>query len=479
MGLRRNFTYNIILTSANYIFPLLVFPYVSRVLGVYNLGIYNFVENIVMYFTMLSMMGIGVLGIREIAAVQSKRQELNNTFSNLLYLNGAFTLLSVIILIACIHLVPQFNEYKGLMYIGVINIIANYLLLDWLYKGLEDFAYVTKRTLTIKIIYVIAIFIWVNTPEDYTLYYVLTTASVVVNASVNLYHSRKYVRLSFSHLEFKKYLKPNIRLGTYWVLTTLYASFYTIYLGFVSTPKQIGYFATASKLILLTMSVYTAWTNVVMPRASAMLAEGQEQAFNSLLEKSIYALFAFSIPIIIVGCIFSDDIIWILSGIGYEGASTPSRILMPLVFVIGFSQILIIQVLMPLRKDRVLLRNALLGAIVGITMGLTLVPHYFAIGASYAWLTSELTVLVVTLIYIHLKIHILFPWNQLFKQLLWHIPIAATCIFLYIYLPANHYLRIIITGSIVAIYSLLVQTLVLKNPIFGALPNLLSILKRR
>ena len=194
MGLKRNFLYNFIITSANYLFPLIVFPYVSRALKVYNLGICNFVDSIILYFTMLSMMGINILGIREIASVQNNAEQRNHVFSSLFFLNAIFTFISLIALFLCINLVPQFIQYRKLLYIGSIYVIANFLLIEWLYKGLEDFAYITKRTLLVKIAYIIAVFTFVHKPEDYILYYILTTLSVVINAAINLLHSKKLNR---------------------------------------------------------------------------------------------------------------------------------------------------------------------------------------------------------------------------------------------------------------------------------------------
>ena len=91
-SLKKNFFYSALLTLANYIFPLITYPYVSRVLGVTNIGICNFVDNIVNWFIVFSTMGISVLGVREIASVRSGKEERGKGFSSLLALNGLTTL---------------------------------------------------------------------------------------------------------------------------------------------------------------------------------------------------------------------------------------------------------------------------------------------------------------------------------------------------------------------------------------------------
>ena len=152
-SIRLNFLYNFILTSANYIFPLLTFPYVSRVLGVTNIGICNWIDGIIYYFILFSMMGIGIIGIRETAKAKRDKCKLNNVFSSLFVINSLLTFLAVSILVISIFYVPQFYSHKELVFIGVLKLIFNYLQIEWLYKGLEDFKYITNRIIIVKCIF--------------------------------------------------------------------------------------------------------------------------------------------------------------------------------------------------------------------------------------------------------------------------------------------------------------------------------------
>lgn len=161
-NIKKNFLYSSILTTANYIFPFLTYPYVSRVLGVHNIGICNFVDSIINYFILFSMMGIAATGIREIAKSKNNPENRNRIFSSLFILNTISTTIALIILIISIYSVPKLYEYKELMYIGALKLVCNYLLIDWLYRGLEEFKYVTIRTIIVKCIYVGAVFIFIR-----------------------------------------------------------------------------------------------------------------------------------------------------------------------------------------------------------------------------------------------------------------------------------------------------------------------------
>ena len=158
MGLlKKNIIYSGILTTANYIFPLLTYPYVSRVLGVSNIGACNFVDSVINYFLILSALGIGVVGIREIA--KNKVDKLEQTFSKLFTINTITTSIALAVLLVAIHFVPDFQEYYELMWVGVLKLVFNYLLIEWFYKGMEDFKYITNRTVAVRFIYVVSVFI--------------------------------------------------------------------------------------------------------------------------------------------------------------------------------------------------------------------------------------------------------------------------------------------------------------------------------
>ena len=196
-SLKKNVLYSSILTAANYIFPLITYPYVSRVLGVDNIGLCNFVDGIINYFLLFATMGIGIIGIREISSSKNDHSKLNKTFSSLFLLNTISTSIVLAFLIASIFVVPQLNEHKDLMFIGVLKLVFNYLLIEWFYKGLEDFKYITNRTIVVKCMYVVAVFLFVRNKDDYAVYYFIMTMMIVVNAVINILHYESILHLIF------------------------------------------------------------------------------------------------------------------------------------------------------------------------------------------------------------------------------------------------------------------------------------------
>ena len=423
MSLKKNFLYSSILTTANYIFPLITYPYVSRILGVTNIGLYNFADSIINYFIMFSMMGIGIIGIREVAATQDDRNEKNKVFSSLFILNAVLTLLALAILIICIFTVHDLRENKELMYVGVLKLISNLFLIDWFYKGLEKFKYITNVTLTIKLLYVVSVFIFVKESNDYTIYYLLCTLMITLNAIANFIYAFKYVKFDFKSLNIRKYVKTNFVLGVYCFLTSMYTSFNVAYLGFVSNTTEVGYYATGTKLFSIIIALYSAFTGVVQPRMSSLLSENKFDEFIGLIKKSTDLLLTITVPAVLFTCAFSPEIIKIISGEGYEGAIIPTRIVMPLIFIIGYEQILVVQILTPLKKDRQILINSISGAMIGLILNLILVNKYASTGSAIVWVMSEITVLISAQHFVTKYTKVSFPYMKLAKEIVRYIPL--------------------------------------------------------
>lgn len=466
MGIKRNIIYSTVLTTSNYIFPLIVYPYVARVLGVTNIGLCNFIDNIINYFILFSMMGINIMGNRQIAIDRANGTNLDNSFSNLFTLNAITTLVSIGILVTTTLTIPILRENHEMMWFGTIKIMSSFLLIEWFYKGMENFRYITIRSIIVKSLYVISVYLCVRNRGDYKIYYLLTVLMVGCNAIINTIHSRKFVSLNFKNISFKQILKPFFLLGLYMLVTSLCTSFNVVYLGFVTDDTQVGYYTTATKLYSIFLAFFTGFTSVLLPRMSNLIASGKDSEFRNLLKTTTSFLFSFCIPIIILTIIFSPQIILLISGPGYEGAITPMRIVMPLMLIIGYEQIIVIQGLMPLKADKFIMINSSAGAIVSIALNLILVHNLKSIGSSIAWLSSEMVILILSQIVIYKIKDIKFPFINLVKSLVSYFPLIIILIFVYQFADSTLYWLYLLIGFLITgIYTLIIEGFILKNPI--------------
>lgn len=426
-SIKKNFAYKSALTLSSYIMAFITFPYVSRILGVERIGLVNFVDNTVSYFLLFATMGVNLLGVREIASVKDNPTERSRVFANIFGLNILFTVVTLLIYFLLVAITPKLNQYAELFYIGAAKILCTAFIVEWLFTGIENFKYITLRSIAIKILYVVSIFIFVRSQEDYKLYFVLTVSTIILNAVVNFSYARKFVRPTLKDYFNFKYLKRNCILGIYSIMTQMYLTFNVMFLGLTSGNTQVSYYTTAFKVYMVVLGFFTAFTNVMLPRMSALLAQVQNGRFQQLVDKSFSTMCAFSIPMIACSMILSPQIIYVLSGPRYEGAITPMRIIMPAALFVGIAQVLAIQVLAPMKKDKILFTASIVGASVSIVVNIAIVSKFQSIGSAVVLLISEISVTTTYILYMLRHKIIAMPFGDIWKNVLLSLPAIAAC----------------------------------------------------
>ena len=426
MGVRKNFSYNLLLTVSTYVIMLVTYPYVSRVLGVERIGAVNFADSAVNYFLLFSALGIQVLGVREIAACRGDRKKLQEVFSSLMTLYGVFTAVALGVYVVLVETLPALAGHRELLWVGAGKLVFTTFLLEWLFRGLEEFPYIAWRSLFIKLLYTAAIFLCVKSPQDDVLYFGLTVGSVALNALVNLVYARKFVRFSWRSVRWKPYLRPYFSLGAYHILTSMYTTFNVLYLEFACGDVEVGYYTTALKIYTLIMGLYGTYTTVLLPRMSALLADGDQVAFRQWIHQSLMALFTLCFPLMALGIVGAPHWIEILAGPGYEGAVVPMQLIFVLLLVVGLAQILSVQVLMPLKQDKEVLRASLLGCVLGILLNILWVKERGAVGTACVLLAAETAVTLYYAIRVWGTGILPFQTGRfLWKQVLCALPYAA------------------------------------------------------
>lgn len=459
-SLKRNLFYSILLVLANYVFPFLTYPYVSRVLGVTGIGACNFVDSVINYFILFSTLGIDSYGVREIAKHKDDKEALGRTFSNIFTVNVTLTAIMLVLLVGATLTVPKLSAHMDLVFIGAFKLVFNCLLTEWLFKGLEDFKLITLRSIAIKLLYVAAVFIFVRRREDVWVYYLASSMAVVVNALVNRAFARTRVHYSLKDIDFGGTFKSVSALGVYAILTSMYTTFNVMFLGFVTNDSEVGLYGTATKIYYIVMAVFSGFTGVMVPRMSSVAAAGDMQKFKSYFGMVVEFLFGFSIPIVAWMMLMAPDIIRIIAGTEFAGAVLPMTILAPLVFVVGYEQILVLQTLLPLGKDKIMLRNSLIGAGVGITLNVLLVPSLAAIGSAIVWIVVECLILVLSQIAVFKYLDISFPLRLTARNILVYLPliaILAACTFI----PSGAVVRlsasVVASAAYVLVYQLVIR----------------------
>ena len=397
-SLKKNAILNICKTAAGLLFPLVTFPYVSRVLGPENVGKVNYASSIVQYFAIFAALGTATYGMREAAKVRDDAQKLNQLVKEVFVINLLSTLASYALFFMAVFLVPNFAGYRILLLVSCTSILFTTLGMDWVYNALEEYAYITVRSLCFLFVSLVLLFVFVRNRNDYIQYAAVTVISSVGSNVLNFIHLRK--KISFrggSRMELKKHLKPVFILFATAVAISLYTILDTTMLGFISGDEETGYYSAAIKLNRIVISVITAVGFVLRPRLSNY-AETDKSAFDSLVRDTANIYQLLCIPAVSALLFLSGPVILLFCGREYAAAVPVMRIITPVILFIAFGQFFSDQIFLPTRNDAFSFYPVLIAAVLNVCMNAVLIPRYGAMGAALATVISEAVVCFVKLV---------------------------------------------------------------------------------
>lgn len=392
-----NYILNLINTGTQMLFPLITFPYVCRVIEADGIGQINFFQSIISYISLFTCLGIPMYAIREIARDRSDVVQMNRTAMEILLLHSMLTLVGyAIVAILCLT-VPQIQVNIPLFLILSLTIFFTAIGCEWFYQGIEDFKYITIRGLIIKTVSVVLLFIFVKSKTDLLYYGCYTVFGVLGGNIFNFFRLRKYIHrenIIFSELHIKRHIKPVLKVFSFSVVTSIYLQLNTVLLGFLKNALAVGYFAAATKVMQMLLTMSACLGSVMMPRASHLIAENREDEFNRLIQKSYDFTLAIALPMTI-GLIFcAPSLITALCGVKFEHSILPSQIIAPIILMVAISNVFGIQVLFPKGKINVVTLCCGIGAVADLILNLCLNPFFSYIGTSIAYLGAEVATTV-------------------------------------------------------------------------------------
>ena len=395
-ALKTNFIMNTILTLSSFVFPLITFPYVSRILLPEGTGRVSFATSVVTYFLLLSQLGIPTYGIRACARVRDDRKALSCVVHELLAINLLMSVLAYLLLGGCVFLIPKLRVEKTLIFVISFTIILNAIGMEWLYKALEQYTYITIRSVIFKAIAVIAMLLMVRQKSDYIVYGALTIFAASASNICNFVHAHKYIDFFLKEkCDLKKHLKPVLVFFAMSCATVIYTNLDTVMLGLMKGNVDVGYYNAAVKIKGILLGVVTALGTVMLPRLSYYVEHVEQKEFGRLTRKAMNVVILVATPLMIYFILFAREGIFFLSGAAYDGSVIPMQIIMPTLLLIGMTNVMGIQIMIPLGMEKQVLYSEIVGAIVDLIVNAILIPKYAASGAAVGTLMAEFVVWIV------------------------------------------------------------------------------------
>ena len=414
-----NFLMNLILTGSNFLFPLITFPYVSRVLGPEGTGKVAFATSFITYFTMFASFGVATYGVRAIAQSRDDKTQLAKTTQEILCINLVMMLIAYILFAISLFISDRLWQEKELIVITSSLIFFTILGVEWFYKGIEQYQYITIRTIIFRCIALIVTFIFVHTESDYVIFCVITVFATIGSSIINLFKLRSYIPFGiYKNYNFSKHLKPMFLLFLTSFAIAVYTNTDTTMLGFIRNDTDVGFYNAAVRVKVILLGVVTSLGVVLLPRLSYYIEHNMLDEFNIALNKSVNFIMLIALPVAIFFILFAKETILVLAGENYVESILPLQIVMATVVLVGITNILGIQVLLPLKRDGALLISVLIAAVVDILLNLFFIPTLGATGAAISTTAAELVVLIVQCYFVRNYLKILFSKIQYVKIIL-------------------------------------------------------------
>ena len=395
MKVLKNYAYNLSYQLLLIILPIITTPYVTRVFSSNDLGTYSFFNSIVTYFVLLATLGVANYGTKEISG---NRTIIRKNFWGIYTLQLGATILSLTLyILLCLTFSLMQNPVA---YILGLSLLSKGLDISWLFQGLEDFRKITVRNITVKLVGVIAIFLFIKSASDLYLYVFLLTIFELLGQLSMWLPAKEFIgKPHFDLMYAKRHLKPVILLFLPQIAISLYVSLDSTMLGVLASARDVGIYDQALRLVNILLTLVTSLGSVMLPRVSNLLSSGDHKAVNKMHEMSflIYNLVIF--PIIAGMLIVNDDFVNFFLGQDFQEVRHAIAIMIFRMFFIGWTNIMGIQILIPHNKNKEFMLSTTIPAIVSVGLNLLLLPKLGYIGAAIVSVLTEVLVWVIQLFY--------------------------------------------------------------------------------
>ena len=409
-SVKKNFGYNIAYQVLAIVLPFVTAPYLSRVLGADGVGVYSYSNSVASYFLLFAMLGMANHGNRTIAATYKDKVSLGRSFINNYAIQATC---GTVVTIAYLAYCTLLEVNQAVAFAQAFLVLSGVFDISWLFFGLEEFKITVIRNSVCRLAGVVAIFVFVRSPEDTWLYALIMALSTLASQAVLWGFLRQRVALVRPEWqEIRKNVKPVLVMFIPVLSYSIYMILDKIMLGQMAGMAEVGYFSNAEKIISIPTGIVTALGAVMLPRATNVLARGDSH------EHMRYIRISFMFVTLFEGFVcFGVSSIATLFAPLYFGPEfyASGEILAAIIFAplfSGYANVIRTQYLIPKLKDRTYVASTVLAAVANCGLNLFFIPIFQAKGAVIGTLAAE----IVALSYQAISVKKEFPWHQIASE---------------------------------------------------------------
>lgn len=402
-NVKKNFIFQSAYQLLTMILPFVTAPYISRVLGAENAGIYSYTYTIANYFVLFAMLGINNHGSRLIAQVKDDKKQLNLVFSSLFTLHFIISALAFVVYF--LYILFSDSEYRIYAAVQGLYVLAAVLDINWLFFGLEKFKITVTRNTIFKLLTVAMVFICVRDKNDLLIYTLVMAVGNLVSQSVIWAFVRKEVKFVKPDKQMMiQNIKPLCVLFVATMATSLFRTIDKVMLGDMCDMIQVGCYEYADKMIMFPIGIITALGTIMLPRMSNMYKNGNTKDAAKYLSISIEFSMIIASVLTFGMMSIAENFSVIFFGSQYTLTGEIIKYISVTILFISFNNVIRTQYIIPQNKDGIYLCAVVSGAVVNIVLNALLIPRMESNGAVISTIVAYIIVFMIQSIGVYKEI---------------------------------------------------------------------------